>query len=541
VTGVPILEVEGLSVSFDGGKTTAVRGVTFSIAAGECVALVGESGSGKSVTARALLGVVGRGASVAASQLRWRETDLTRLNEAQWRKVRGRAIGLVLQDALGSLDPLRRVGSEVGEAIAVHRLARGRKIRPLVQDLLSDVGIPDPAERARQYPHELSGGLRQRALIASAISAGPEIILADEPTTALDVTVQARILGLLADLKSQGKGLLLISHDLAVVAHLADRVLVLRDGDVVERGDTLDVLTAPASEYTRQLIASVPTAASQGRSLVTGEPLPALAPGAPGRAPVVAVDGVTKRYRTGGRSEIVAVEDVSFELAPGEVLGVVGESGSGKSTLGRIIVGNVVPDRGTVEVHGKRWNAVNGATRRSLRRGIQTVSQDPLGSFDPRYTVARIIGEALPGLDRAARRERTAGLLRSVGLGEQHLERRPSTLSGGQRQRVAIARALATEPDVIVCDEAVSALDVTVQAQVLDLLARLRAQTGVSIVFISHDLGVVHHIADRVLVMKDGRVVEAGDVHEVFTHPRHEYTQALIAAIPTLPTPIERI
>ena len=529
----PILVVDDLRVAFGGGAPV-VQGVSFAIGAGECVALVGESGSGKSVTARALLGVAGRGAEVAAATLRWRDTDLRALDERGWRQVRGRGLGLVLQDALGSLDPLRRVGAEVGEAIAVHRLAPRAERSGIIHRLLTEVGVPEPELRARQFPHELSGGLRQRALIASAMSAGPEIIVADEPTTALDVTVQARILDLLEVLKSQGKGLLLISHDLAVVARLADRVLVLRGGEVIEQGEAWQVLTTPQAEYTRRLLRSVPTAAARGRSLSTGEPLPAPTPVAAGE-PVVQVRGVTKRYGAAGRGVLTAVDEVSLELAAGEVLGIVGESGSGKSTLGRIVLGQVAPDAGEVLVHGRRWTEVGGQERRSLRRRIQTVSQDPLGSFDPRYTVQRIIGEALPQLSRAARRARALELLQAVGLGQQHLDRRPRTLSGGQRQRVAIARALATEPDVLVCDEAVSALDVTVQAQVLDLLAQLRAATGVAMIFISHDLGVVHHIADRVLVMQDGRVVETGHVVDVFAAPTEDYTRELLAAIPTLP------
>lgn len=538
MTDASILSVENLSVSFDGGASTVVRGISFSLAPGECVALVGESGSGKSVTARALLGVSGRNATVTATELRWRDTDLTQLDERAWRQVRGRGIGLVLQDALGSLDPLRRVGAEVGETLAVHDMGSRSERAERVRELLTEVGIPEPELRARQLPHELSGGLRQRALIASAIAGSPEIVIADEPTTALDVTVQARILDLLGALKAQGTGLVLISHDLAVVGRLADRVIVMRHGEVVEEGDARDVLTAPRTEYARELIRAVPTPEARGRSLITGESLPEAPPIDPDAAPVVSVRDVVKRYRTGARGEFTALDGVSFDLARGEVLGVVGESGSGKSTLGRIVLGLVAPDAGEVRVHGEQWADVGGAQRRALRRRIQTVSQDPLGSFDPRYTVARIIGEALPALSRAKRRTRTIELLRSVGLGEEHLERRPRTLSGGQRQRVAIARALAPEPDVIVCDEAVSALDVTVQAQVLELLGRLRVTTGVAIVFISHDLGVVHHIADRVLVVRDGAVVESGEVHDVFTAPRSEYTKSLLAAIPALPEPV---
>ena len=471
---------------------------------------------------------------MTADRLRWHDDNLLELDERGWRRIRGRGISLVLQDALGSLDPLRRVGLEVAEPLVIHDLASGATLRSEVIDLLDRVGVPEPELRAKQYPHELSGGLRQRGLIASAIAAGPDIIIADEPTTALDVTVQARILELLSTLKASGTGILLISHDLAVVSRLADRVVVMRAGEVVESGTTSEVLTRPTAEYTRQLIGSIPSAGSRGRSLITGEALsrPTLEQDA---AIVVEAVALRKRFRLGHGRDLVAVDDVSFTLAAGEVIGIVGESGSGKSTLGRLVLGLTEPDEGTVRVHGDDWSRVRGRERRRLRRRIQTVSQDPLGSFDPRFTVAKLLAEALPALSNAERRRRSIELLESVGLGEAHLSRKPVTLSGGQRQRVAIARALAAEPEVLVCDEAVSALDVTVQAQVLDLLEHLRVTTGVAMIFISHDIGVVQHIADRVLVMKDGRVVESGDVDAVLGSPTHPYTRALLAAVPTIP------
>ena len=530
----PTLVVDRLSVSFDGGASTVVRDLSFAIGRGECVALVGESGSGKSVTARALLGVAGPKATVTAERLRWHDDELLELDERGWRRIRGRGISLVLQDALGSLDPLRRVGREVAEPLVIHDLASGAQLRSEVVDLLDRVGVPDPAIRAGQYPHELSGGLRQRGLIASALAAGPDIIIADEPTTALDVTVQARILELLSSLKASGTGILLISHDLAVVSSLADRVVVMRAGDVVETGTTAQVLTRPTSDYTRQLIGSIPGSGSRGRSLITGEALPRPTVDR-SAAPVVEAVDLRKTYRLGHGRELVAVDGVSLSLAAGEVVGVVGESGSGKSTLGRLVLGLTDPDDGSVRVHGEDWSSVRGRARRALRRRIQTVSQDPLGSFDPRFTVAGLLAEALPPLSPAERRRRSIQLLESVGLGEPHLARKPVTLSGGQRQRVAIARALAAEPEVLVCDEAVSALDVTVQAQVLDLLEHLRVTTGVAMIFISHDIGVVQHIADRVLVMKDGRVVESGAVADVLGAPEHAYTRALLAAVPTIP------
>ena len=538
----PVLSVRGLAVGFAHRTRTieAVRGVSFDIHAGECVAIVGESGSGKSVTARALLGVAGHDAHVRAERLRWGSTDLRRLTERQWRGIRGRRIALVLQDALTSLDPLRRGGAEVAEPLEVHGLLSAGR-RPLrVRELLTSVGVPRPDVRARQYPHELSGGLRQRALIASALAAGPELLIADEPTTALDVTVQAQILDLLGDLKARGTALLLISHDLAVVAQLADRVLVLKDGAVVEEGATRQVLTDPAHAYTRRLLDAVPGPDSRGRRLSATDAAPEVSRVVRrdgGSEVLLRANGLRKTYRAPGGDDTLALDDVSFELRRHEILGVVGESGSGKSTAARVALGLTAPDTGAVTFLGEPWTEAAESRRRARRPRIQFVSQDPLGSFDPRQRVGGILGEALERVDvpRAERVERVVQLLESVGLPADAASRRPASLSGGQRQRVAIARALATRPDVIVCDEAVSALDVSIQAQVLDLLADLRDRTGVALLFISHDLGVVHHIADRVLVMKDGRIVEQGDVHDVFTGPRHAYTQQLLASLPVLP------
>lgn len=552
-----LVSVRDLAVSFPhrDGPIEAVRGVSFDIRPGECVAIVGESGSGKSVTARSLLGLAGHDAQVRAARLRWRDTDLLGLGERQWRGIRGRRIALVLQDALTSLDPLRRVGAEVAEPLQLHdMLPRGRRALR-VRELLASVGVPRPDVRARQYPHELSGGLRQRALIASALAAAPELMIADEPTTALDVTVQAQILSLLADLKRDGTALLLISHDLAVVAQIADRVLVLKDGVVVEEGDTAAVLTAPRHAYTRTLLDAVPGPDSRGRRLSSTDAVTAVAAlSEPARAEAVEprpagevllrANGLRKVYRTPGGGQTVALEDVSFELRRHEILGLVGESGSGKSTAARVALGLAAPDAGEVTFLGEPWTGVPEARRRARRPRLQLVSQDPLGSFDPRQRVGAVVAEALEriGVPTRERAARVTALLASVGLPADAASRRPSSLSGGQRQRVAIARALATEPDVIVCDEAVSALDVSIQAQVLDLLADLRDRTGVALLFISHDLGVIHHVADRVLVMKDGQVVEQGDVHDVFTGPRHPYTQRLLASLPTLPPrrPTER-
>ncbi|MGW4896453.1 dipeptide ABC transporter ATP-binding protein [Kitasatospora sp. NPDC004240] len=543
----PLVELRGLSVEFPGrgGPVHAVRDLSLTIRPGESVALVGESGSGKSVTARSLVGLAGPGARVTARGFRIDGREVGALTERRWRPLRGRRIGFVLQDALVSLDPLRRVGDEIAEALHAHRTVPRAEIPARVLRLLADAGVPEPDLRARQYPHQLSGGLRQRALIASAIAADPALLIADEPTTALDVTVQAQILDLLAERRRAGMALLLISHDLAVVAEVADRVLVMKDGEVVEEGPTAEVLARPEHPYTRQLLAAVPTAGARGTRLSgprAGTPLPRPAAGADsdsGAPVVLSARGVGKSFTVPGHGTLTAVRDLSLTLRAGRTLGIVGESGSGKSTTGRILLGLTAPDTGTVEVEGRSWQGLGARERRALHRRIQVVHQDPLSSFDPRYPVARILAEPLAatGVPRAERPARVAELLDRVGLAQGLLRRRPRELSGGQRQRVAIARALAPRPRIVVLDEPVAALDVSIQAQVLDLLAELQADLGVGYVLISHDLGVVHHVSDEVLVMKDGRTVESGDVDEVLTAPRDPYTRALLEAVPRLDGP----
>ena len=571
----PLLTVDGLDVAF--GAQRVVRDVSFTLDAGECLAVVGESGSGKSVTARTLVGLAGHRARVGARSLAFDGQDLTAQREPGWRALRGRRIGLVLQDALVSLDPLRTVGAEVAEPLRTHGTLSRSGIRPRVLELLDDVGIPDPARRAEQYPHQLSGGLRQRALIASAIAAGPQLLIADEPTTALDVTVQAQVLDLLDTLRQRGTALLLISHDLSVVGRLADRVAVMYGGRIVETGPTARVLDRPRHPYTRALLDAVPATHSKGTRLsaptegfpaadadgcpyaarcaaadtrcLTSLPAPdelgslcwnpdaaVHPPAAPIRlraaatpsddrspAPVLEAERISKRYRSPDGTSYDAVSEVSFRLHAGETLGLVGESGSGKTTAARIVLGLLEPDSGSVRFGGQPWSGVPERRRRASRSRIQAVQQDPLGSFDPRFTVERVIGEAVArtGVGRGRqRRERVTELLDQVGLSATLLGRRPLELSGGQRQRVAIARALAPVPDVIVCDEPVSALDVSVQAQILDLLADLQ-----------RDLGVVRHLSDRVAVMQAGRVVETGDVEQVFAHPAEDYTRELLAAV----------
>lgn len=528
-----LLTVEDLKVSFPGSD--AVRGLSFSVDAGQCVAIVGESGSGKSVTARALVGLAGDNATVTAQSLRLGEKDLLRLSSKQWRAVRGRDVGFVLQDALVSLDPLKTIGSEIAEALTQHVDLPRAQVRPKILDLLSSVGIPDPEERISQFAHQLSGGLRQRALIASAIAVNPALLIADEPTTALDVIVQAQILTLLREMKTKGTGLILISHDLAVVASLADHIIVLKDGVVVESGAPERIFSNPQAAYTRALLAAIPSASTKGKKL-TPDTTSSTLPTAAIHGEELSLEARDLSKRLGKR---LVVNHVDVKLRIGETLGLVGASGSGKTTLARLLLGLQQPDEGEVLLKALPWSHLSERQRRPLRPRIQLVSQDPLGSFDPRNRVIDIITEALEivGLPKHDWRMRAAELMSSVGLSEAYLSRRPRQLSGGQRQRVAIARALAMEPEILICDEPVSALDVSTQAQVLDLLDDLKKQFGLTVLFISHDLGVVHHVSDRVLVMHAGRIVEEGPVEDVFTNPRDTYTKDLLATLPRIPGP----
>jgi len=576
-SATPLLRIEDLRVVFPTpqGAVEAVRGVSFSIEPGQILALVGQSGSGKSVTARALVGLAGPRAQVAARAMALvghdaRSVDLLRLAPAAWRAVRGREIGFVLQDALVSLDPLRTVGREIAEPILAHSLLPRADVAAEVKALLSRAGIPDPDIRAAQYPHELSGGLRQRALIASALAARPRLLIADEPTTALDVTVQQQILSVFAELARAGHGVLLITHDLAVAAQVSHRIAVMQYGRIVETGPVERVLSMPSHAYTQQLMAAVPGAATRGQRLaIPAQPRPRQTRSAQAsqaaqvrevssadqqlilkqaqmraaiRAesqPILEVNNVSLNFKRPDGLPLHALASVSLVVRPGETLGVVGESGSGKTTLGKVALALSRPDRGEVRFDGQPWSTLTEAVRRPLRRHLQTIVQDPLGSFDPRYTVQRILEQPLrlrTDLDHAARRRRIAELRDLVSLPTEVLTRRPDTLSGGQRQRVSIAQALASEPKLLVCDEPVSSLDVMTQAQVLDLLIDLQEQLGLSLLFISHDLGVIQHVSHRIAVMEAGRIVETGTVEQVFDNPQHPYTQRLLAAVPRLPS-----
>ncbi|PLV63833.1 ABC transporter ATP-binding protein [Erwinia sp. B116] len=523
------VDIHNLAIRF--GEQTVVNGLSLTIQPGESVALVGESGSGKTVTARALLGLQAKGAIISADRFDILGQPALGNSERQWRQVRGKQIGYVLQDALVSLDPLRTVGQQLADALLASQPLPAREIVPRSIQLLQQAGIADAEQRLAVYPHQLSGGLRQRVLIACALAGQPALLIADEPTTALDMTVQKQILSLLQQRRDNGQALLLISHDLAVVAELADRVLVMRDGEVVESGATREVLRTPQHAWSRRLLQAIPRPETRGFRLASPQP-EALPERAPAGEIVVAVNGVHKYY--GDRH---VVNNVSFTLRAGETLGVVGESGSGKSSLARLLLGLSEPQRGEIVIAGQRWDHQPEALRRSRRQQLQLIAQDPLSSFDPRYNVERIIGESLDAVQifGAERRKRVLQLLDEVRLSRSLLQRYPRELSGGQRQRVAIARAFAPNPALLVADEPVSALDVSVQAQILDLLADMQAEHRTALLFISHDLGVIHHLSDQLLVMKEGRVVESGDVNQVFNHPRHPWTRQLLDALPALP------
>ncbi|MEW1981652.1 ABC transporter ATP-binding protein [Citricoccus sp. NPDC079358] len=567
----PLAELENLNVWFSdahGRRSHVVHDVSVQIQPGECVAIIGESGSGKSVTARTLIGLTGPGSHVQADTATALGRDIQTLRDADWRSIRGKDIGFILQDALVSLDPLRTVGAEIGESLRLHGVRDRAERTGRVEQLLAEVGVPEPHLVAGQRPDQLSGGLRQRALIASAIANHPSLVVADEPTTALDVTVQAQVLDLLAQRKADGTAILLISHDFSVVGRLADRVLVMQGGWIVESGTAAEVLKNPQHPYTRQLLDAVPSGHTKGEYLTEDGRLRALervaaseatipraTPAEPkdeaSQAPaVLSARGLTKSYRGPDGRDRTVVRDVSFDVHAGKTLGIVGESGSGKSTTASMALGFIVPDAGTVLLDGAPWSELSLAGRRPRRREVTVVYQDPLSSFDPRWSGERILTDALdagaaPGAFTSARArrahrqeqsERAAQLARVVGLAPEHLAKHPLRLSGGQRQRLSIARALAPEPKVVVLDEAVSALDVSVQAQVLDLLSELQETLGTTYLFISHDLGVIHHMSDEILVMKDGMAVEYGDADQVFEQPEHDYTQALLGSLQALST-----
>ncbi|BDZ46176.1 dipeptide ABC transporter ATP-binding protein [Naasia aerilata] len=535
--GSPLLEVQGLHVRLGGREV--IDDVSFSIKRGDSLALVGESGSGKTVTARVVTGLIDRiGGVVTSGRVVFDGQELRQGDNQQWAAIRGRRMALVPQASLSSLDPVMRVGKQLAETVSV--LDAGADVRPRSLELLEQVHMPRPQEVLRAFPHELSGGMRQRVMIALALAGRPELIVADEPTTALDVTVQAGILRLLGELRREtGMTLLMIAHDLAVVGLVSDEVAVMRSGRLLESGATATVLSTPEHAYTKALLAARPEASKPGAPLAvldreTGELR------APAALPSVATDGAvvltvkdaTVTYR---HASSPALAPVSLDIQAGASIGLVGESGSGKTTLGRVIVGALRPTTGEVLVHGKTWQEVRG--RNPIRRDVQMIFQDPYGSLTPWRTPRQAVAEVLQrwrGLSRSASLAQAGDLLDEVGLPRLTFDKLPRQLSGGQCQRVGIARALASEPRLIVADEPTSSLDISAQAQILNLLMSLRASHGLSLVLISHDLSVIRHMTDTALVMKNGVVVERGPSTKLFTDPDDEYTRQLVAATPVL-------
>ncbi len=532
-----MLAVSGLTIAYQtpAGPREVVKNLDLQVRAGECVAVVGESGSGKSQTALAVMGLLAPNAVVSGS-VSLRGESLPGLDEPALNRIRGARIGMVFQDPLTALTPHLRVGAQIAEVLRRHhRLGRNEAWREAI-DWLDRVRIPDPAARARQYPHQLSGGMRQRVMIAQALAGRPEVLIADEPTTALDVTVQAEVLDLLDELKAEtGAGLLLITHDMGVVARMAQRVCVMHAGRKVEEGAAAAVLSDPRSEHARALLAAVPRLTGDGRP---GRARPA--PVTSDAPEVLRGVGLTVRFGLPSglfarRRELRAVDDVGFTLRAGETLGLVGESGSGKSTLARAALRLLPAQAGAVTLLGEPLSAHDRRALQKARRDLQIVFQDPLGSLNPRLSVAATVSEPLrvhrPELGAAERRRRVLDGLRDVGLSPEFAERHPHQLSGGQAQRVGIARAMILGPKLLVCDEAVSALDVSIRAQIVDLLIGLQKRSGMSMLFISHDLAVVREVSHRILVLYRGRVVEEGPADAVLQAARHPYTRALIASV----------
>ena len=543
-----LLTIDGLRVSYGGKKvrSEALRGVSFEVGRGEKVSIVGESGSGKSTTAHSVIRLLPPGGRIDSGSVEFDGRELTAVSDRAMRAVRGAAIGLIPQDPMTSLNPVRRIGRQVEEAFAVHGLA-GRGVEERILGGLRDAGLTDPERVASQFPHELSGGMRQRVLIAIALACNPALVIADEPTSALDVTVQRQILDHIDRVIDAGTtSMLLITHDLGVAGDRSDRIIVMNRGEVVEAGTADQILGSPAEAYTKRLLAAAPSLSSR---VLYSAPVVAARAEAPrggaaadaaghevsdASAPLVSTRGLRKEFH-GAHGTHVAVDDVSFDVRAGETLAIVGESGSGKSTTARLLLQLERPDAGRVLLGRTEITGLSAARMRPHRLAMQMVYQSPYASLSPRMTVADIISEPLRihrTAPAAERRRIAAELLDQVALPSSVLDRSAAELSGGQRQRIAIARALAPQPALIVCDEAVSALDVSVQAQVLELLAEIQRERGVAYLFISHDLAVVRQIAHRVLVMKAGRVVEQGATESTFSEPQTDYTRQLLEAIP---------
>jgi peptide/nickel transport system ATP-binding protein len=523
--GAPILRVRGLSVALPKGadRPFAVEDASFDLAEGEILCVVGESGSGKSVLSSAIMGAAPAGLRVTSGSILFRGDDVVRMSEASLRKLRGHRIAMVFQEPTAALNPAVKVGAQIEEVFKLHSRLSARERRLKITALLSDTRLPDPERIAASYPHQLSGGQCQRVVIAMALALRPALLIADEPTSALDITTQAQVLKLMRELRDEhGHAVLFITHDFGVVAEVADRVAVMQGGHIVEIGAAPALLDAPRHPYTRKLIAAVPRA--EPRSILSVRP---------NASPSLEIAHLAKSYRAGGQ-RIAALKDASFVLDKGRTLGVVGESGSGKSTLARVAIRLTPADRGSVRVGGVDLAKLGGRALARARRKMQMIFQDPYGSLNPRHSVGAIITRAgrLGGRSSAEARENAIELLRLVGLKPEAFARKPHEFSGGQRQRVGIARALAMNPEVVFADECVSALDVSVQKQVLRLIAELQARLDLTLVFITHDLRVAAQVSDYIAVMRQGEIVEFGEAEEVLKRPRHPYTRELIAAAP---------
>ncbi|WP_175974783.1 dipeptide ABC transporter ATP-binding protein [Corynebacterium sp. Marseille-Q2823] len=561
----PLLEMKDVRISFttSTGVVEAVRGVNMTIYPGQSVAIVGESGSGKSTTAMSILGLLPGTGKVTGGQILFEGEDITHYNNKQFESLRGDKIGLVPQDPMSNLNPVWRIGTQVEESLKANHVVEGSKHHERVVELLEEAGLPDAERRAKQYPHEFSGGMRQRALIAIGLAARPKLLIADEPTSALDVTVQKTILDHLEHLTEElGNAVLFITHDLGLAAERAEHLIVMHRGRIVESGPSREILRSPQHPYTRRLVKAAPSLASsriraakeagvEAKELKSGEAIgTAVEPGSTAadsaegsssaaQAPVISVRNLTKEFdirgQRGGKKLLKAVDDVSFDIRRGTTLALVGESGSGKSTVANMVLGLLEPTSGTIEFEGRDTSKLSKQELFKLRRKMQVVFQNPYGSLDPMYSIYKCIEEPMALHKVGSRKERearVAELLDMVSMPRSAMRRYPNELSGGQRQRIAIARALALRPEVIVLDEAVSALDVLVQNQIIQLLAELQSELSLSYLFITHDLAVVRQTADDVVVMKKGQAVEQGTADDIFDNAQQEYTRNLINSVP---------
>lgn len=540
MSGNSVISVKDLKISF--GRTQVVHGVSFEIERGKTLALVGESGSGKSVTSLAIMRLLSERIAHTKGSIKLHNQELLSLPEKEMRNIRGGKISMIFQEPMTSLNPVQRIGDQLAEVIRIHRGLRGEKLREAVLEMMRKVRIPDPEQRVKQYPHTFSGGMRQRVMIAMALACNPDLIIADEPTTALDVTVQAQTLALLKELQQEtGTAVLFITHDMGVVAEVADDVLVMRHGNEIEKGSVFEVFSNPKSDYTKSLIAATPSLVGK----FTGQLIP-LVPveeilDSNAEKSLLEVRSLSVRFPMRGgflggvKGSVHAVEDVSFSIKAGETLGLVGESGSGKSTIGKAIINLAPIHGGDVLINGEKVNYDDELSRSKMRRNIQMIFQDPYGSLDSRQTIGSAIIEPMlvhKLATRAEAQEKMLWLLDRVGLDPKRQDSLPHEFSGGQRQRICIARALAMSPKLIIADEAVSALDISIKGQIIELMIDLQEEFNVSYLFISHDMAAIEKICQRVAVMYMGELVEIGSRDDVIGQPRHPYTQRLLSAIP---------